>query len=228
MSCEGARQELGAYVVGALDELQAAAVCAHLETCGSCRTELAELSSLPALLALVPLAEAAADGARSGELPPPPGMLERVLAAASAERRAQRRRRLVVGAAAGLAAAAAVAVPLALGDSPDERTRDAVLVASDTATGVRGEVDVRQVGWGTLVHVRLDGVPGGERCSLVAVDRRGGRETAATWAVPARGYRGTGSAIEVPGGVSFRTADVDRFEVVTADGRRLLTVPGSR
>jgi hypothetical protein len=29
----------------------------------------------------------------------------------------------------------------------------------------------------------------------------------------------------VPGGVSFQPGDVDRFEVVTLDGRRLLTVP---
>ncbi|MGI5161506.1 anti-sigma factor family protein [Microbispora sp. CA-102843] len=53
MTCEEVRISLGAHVLGALDDEEAAEVEAHLETCAACRAELAELSGLPPLLARV-------------------------------------------------------------------------------------------------------------------------------------------------------------------------------
>jgi hypothetical protein len=35
----------------------------------------------------------------------------------------------------------------------------------DAGTGVHGVVDVRGVGWGSSLEVRVDGVRGGERCA---------------------------------------------------------------
>jgi hypothetical protein len=105
--------DLGAYVLGALEPEEEAAVREHLATCSECAAEHASLTGLPRLLALAaPLAEAG---------PPAPALEERVLDAVAAQRphRAPRRRRLLrprvlVPAAAALAAVA-VALVLALG-----------------------------------------------------------------------------------------------------------------
>lgn len=46
---------VGAYVLGGLDPEEARHLEAHLETCAACRTEVNDLSSIPAFLDMVPL-----------------------------------------------------------------------------------------------------------------------------------------------------------------------------
>jgi hypothetical protein len=48
--CARARQELGVYVLGAIEPAQRAQTGRHLAACPQCRTELAGLAGLPALL----------------------------------------------------------------------------------------------------------------------------------------------------------------------------------
>ena len=85
--CDHVRPDIGAYVLGALEPAEEAAVREHLATCAECAAEHARLAGLPRLLALAaPMAEAG---------PPAPAVEERVLDAIAGERprRAPRRRR---------------------------------------------------------------------------------------------------------------------------------------
>ena len=115
--CDHVRPDIGAYVLGALEPAEEAAVREHLATCSDCAAEHASLAGLPRLLALAaPMAEAG---------PPAPALEERVLDAIAGERphRAPRRRRLprprVLVPALAAVAAIAVAVVLAVGGGDD-------------------------------------------------------------------------------------------------------------
>jgi hypothetical protein len=97
-----------------------------------------------------------------------------------------------------------------------------MVASTDPTTGVRAEVDVRAVAWGTALRLRLTGVDPGQTCSLVAVAVGGARETAATWTVPERGYRE--GKLTVDGAVGMPKDKLARFDVVTTEGRILVRV----
>ncbi|MEW9528786.1 anti-sigma factor [Microbispora sp. NPDC049125] len=97
MTCEDVRISLGVYVLGALDDDEAAQVEAHLDDCPACRAELAELSGLPSRLALV----SADDIDRAAQ--PPRAVLDRLVAASA--RRSRRSRVLLALAASAVVAA---------------------------------------------------------------------------------------------------------------------------
>jgi len=136
-SCEHVRPDIGAYVLGALEPAEEAAVREHLATCAECAAEHANLAGLPRLLALAaPMAEAG---------PPAPALEERVLDAIAGERpdRTPRRRlrlprhRVLLPAAAALAAVV-VAVVLALGGGEEDTPGFEVAlrpVAGETGSG---------------------------------------------------------------------------------------------
>ena len=71
MTCEQARHHLGGYVLGGLSPAGQANTRAHLQRCGDCRNDLAELEGLPRLLDLVVQEPAQ----------PPPSLRDRVVAA---------------------------------------------------------------------------------------------------------------------------------------------------
>lgn len=100
MTCDDVRLALGAYVLGALDDEEIADVEAHLDTCSSCRAELAELSGLPAVLDRVSeqdIAQAAT---------PPRAVLERLIAASARRGRRRRRTQAMLALAASVVVAA--------------------------------------------------------------------------------------------------------------------------
>ena len=73
-----------AYVLGSLDAEERRQYEAHLSTCVRCREAVAELSGMPALLALLDPDEVAALDEASPELPqPPPELLDSLLAKVS-------------------------------------------------------------------------------------------------------------------------------------------------
>jgi hypothetical protein len=67
------REELGAYVLGALSQHETESVREHLETCADCRTRHAEIAGLPGLLDL------AAVSGKHDLVPLAPALEERVL-----------------------------------------------------------------------------------------------------------------------------------------------------
>lgn len=74
LTCDEVREMAGAFVLGALDPAEEAAVRAHLATCDDAHEEIAELGGvLPALAESVPVVE------------PPAGLKARIMAAAAAD-----------------------------------------------------------------------------------------------------------------------------------------------
>jgi hypothetical protein len=221
--------DVGAYLLGALDEPEMTRFEEHLADCEQCGRELDELSGL-----LPVLAEMREDGVAFARLPDGDAMLHRLLAEVSGERRARKRRRLVAVAAAAVLVIGGPAVAVLATDgggggtpvasqsfAPDQRS------ASDPATGVRATVGIADKGWGSVVDLRLSGVRGPLTCSLVAVGQDGSRQTVATWSVPAAGY-GIGSQptpLTVHGAAGLHKADISRFDVQASDGKLLVTVP---
>ncbi len=81
MTCDEVRDSAAAFVLGALEPTEAAAVRAHLETCADAHAEIAELGGvLPVLAESVPVVE------------PPAGLKARIMAAAAADLEARSRR----------------------------------------------------------------------------------------------------------------------------------------
>lgn len=104
LTCDEVRELAGAYVLGALDPAEAAAVRAHLEAPehADAHPEMAELGGvLPAFAELVPIVE------------PPASLKVRILAAAAADLEARGETVPVASSAAAAFAAAAVGAPVA-------------------------------------------------------------------------------------------------------------------
>ncbi|MFG1699267.1 hypothetical protein [Nonomuraea sp. NPDC049309] len=92
--------------------------------------------------------------------------------------------------------------------------------------GVTGGLVVESKKWGTHVALKLAGVKGPLECELVSVAKSGERRVMTGWSVPPAGYGVPGSPdpLYMHGGSATQLKDIDRFEVVTSDGKRLLTV----
>lgn len=205
MSCE-TEMLVAAYVLGALDTEEHELVRTHLPQCATCRTTLAEIAPLPALLARVSPEDAAAG-------PPVPGeaMLGRLLAAASEDRRSRRRRVLAAAAAAVVLTAGGTVTALALRGDDDRLQMSA-------QGGIKASLEVRPAASGTEFGLELSGVAPKERCRLVAIASDGRREVAASWTAT---YRGTA---EFDGSTSLPADQISRLVVETEDGRELASV----
>ena len=203
---------LGAYVLGALDRDQEAAVISHLPGCARCAEEMADLAETVARMALlsrhdVEQALAADSGSRpSGPCASP---------AASPGGRGRlpvRRAVLTVLGALVVAGTAAGATTVVAG----ERQPAVTITASDQASDTGATLTVARRDAATTLHLSLRGVYPGETCSLVVHSRDGRAETVATW--PA-GPDGTSDVHAV---TTLPPDDVDHLDVVTTSGHRLV------
>ena len=107
LTCDDVREMAGAFVLGALEPAEEAAVRDHLATCRDAHAEIAELGSvLPVLLESVPVVE------------PPAALKGRIMAAAAADLEARSTPPAAAPAAAaataGLAPASTVSEPIAV------------------------------------------------------------------------------------------------------------------
>lgn len=206
------REELGAYVLGALESEERHAVEAHLESCSSCRDELARLSALPPLLDHL-----TADEAARSSLLPSPRLTARVTAMTLQER-VRLSRQLRVWRAATVAAGVA-AVLAVLGWAPwDTPSVDRwVLHPASVVAPVDGTAAALAWEWGTTVELDLEDLPPADRYVMWAVSADGRREQAGTWGrtVSGRTY--------VRGASAIQRRDLVRIEVVAVDGPVLAT-----
>ncbi|MER6649929.1 zf-HC2 domain-containing protein [Streptomyces sp. NPDC000971] len=249
-----AHDAAGAYVLGILDEAEAAAFETHLAGCASCAAHLDEFAGMEPVLAMLAESPAAVPGARPvphvPERPAPrvlDGLVDEV-----ARKRSQRRRRtryLVAAAAALVIGGPVVAVTATAGEDsrpraeaadphPTSPAEDAFFHhmpekkrATDPVTRVEATVGMESKAWGTHTVLRLENVKGPQKCSLVAVSRSGEEEVVTSWSVPTWGYGIEGSAHEsarhplyVHGGAAMARSDIDHFEVRTFDGERLVEI----
>jgi hypothetical protein len=192
VTCAHFRDELGAYVLSALDPAERDAVAAHLERCPDCAAEHERLAGLPALLVH-------AEGLEIPEAPP--AIEERVLDEIARERGTGRRlrrpnrrwlpgwargRALAVGALAGAALGAGVmAFALHEDQAPTPRSY-ALVLRGDSGASARAELAPRR--GGTELHMWVKGLPpGGDAVYEVRCERPGWSASAGTFRADSRG-----------------------------------------
>ncbi|MEV6475519.1 zf-HC2 domain-containing protein [Streptomyces sp. NPDC051657] len=243
-----------AYVLGVLDDAQASAFEAHLAGCARCAAHLDEFAGMEPMLAMLSESPAGAPGARPvphvPERPAPRllgGLMDEV--AHKRHRRTRRSRYLVAAAAAliigGPVAAFAVTAgddrgggPVAAGPHPTSPAEDAFfqhmtekVSATDPTTRVDATVGMEEKTWGTHTVLELKNVKGPQKCRLIAVSKAGEEEVVTSWSVPQWGYGIEGATnptakapLYVHGGAAMDREDIDRFEVRTFDGERLVEI----
>ena len=154
LTCDDVRELAGAFVLGALDPAEEAALRAHLASCSDPHAEIAEVGSvLPVLDASVP------------DMEPSPALKGRILAAAAADLEARR------GATAAPEAPASVSAPVASSTSAPPSTPPTVFPAAEERADRRAArtsplawamriaavlVIGALVGWNLLLQGQLD------------------------------------------------------------------------
>ncbi|WP_437109796.1 zf-HC2 domain-containing protein [Streptomyces sp. enrichment culture] len=240
-------ETVGAYALGILDDAEATAFEAHLAGCEWCARQLDELAGMePMLAALADLPGSGGTPAIGESLAARPGpRLMEELVGEVAEQRARKRRRglYLIAAAAALVVAGPLAAVAAGGGSDGDgqvaappaqsafRTMSDRKSATDAATRVSATVAMTGKDWGTQAVLELKNVKGPLKCSLVLVAKNGQRVTMSSWSVPDRGYgipdAETDQArkpLYIGGAAAFRPDEIDHFEVVTFEGRKLVEV----
>ncbi|MBF8189937.1 zf-HC2 domain-containing protein [Nonomuraea sp. K274] len=233
--------DVGAYALGLLEEDDRQAYEAHLLGCSACRSELAELAGVASVLhGIGPVEDAE---------PPPFDPQDDVIDLLRRKKAADRRTRrgtFVIGMAAAVTLVAGgltIGTQLGADDSaqvaqghpghmgthmgPAEQFyAEGKPIAGTGAGGVTGGLVVESKGWGTHAALKLAGVKGPLECELISVAKSGERRVMTGWSVPPAGYGVPGSPdpLYMHGGSATPLKDVDRFEVVTATGERLLTI----
>lgn len=160
----------------------------HLQTCAQCRTAVAELSGIPALLAKVDVADL--DRPDIPELRP--DVLDTLLDKVHARRR--RARWMTTAAVAMAAALVAIALALVLrpdtlgSQTPPPQASGAQLEMSKVSqTPINATITVTGYGWGSRIDMactygdwgRRDAPP--QNLGMVVIGRDGSREQIATW-----------------------------------------------
>jgi hypothetical protein len=203
------RQELGAYVLGALEPGEHDAIAAHLRDCPECAAERDRLAALPPLIAH-------ADGL---EIPAaPPAVEERLLdRVASSRPRPHRRRRfrmrsaLVAGLAGLVIGAAATALALAFFDDGPPQARTYNLALAGTG-GASARAELQPGRGGTVVHLWVRGLPPGSKAVYEV------RCENAKWSASAGTFRADdqGRAVVVLT-TAARVGEYERIRVVRGD-----------
>jgi hypothetical protein len=206
-------RDVGAYTLGVLDEADAFRFEDHLTGCPGCAVRLSELRSTARQLMLYRRATPRVVHPVAG---PGPRLLDRLLGEVAARRRAGRRRLLcAVAASAVLAVAVPAVAVMAQGGGRAHR-----ISATDERSGVWARVTAEDQAWGSRVRLDVRDAAGPRVCHLVAVGRDGSEQTVTTWTAPRHDAR----LRTTHGGAALRPAQIDRWEVRTATGERLVAL----
>lgn len=243
-------ETVGAYALGILDDAEATAFEMHLATCEWCAQQLDELAGMePMLAALADLPGSGTPAIGESLSAKPSPRLVTKLVDEVADRRAAKRRRgfYMVAAAAALIIGGPMVAIGATGDdsggtnqaqttsaSPAKEAFDHIpdkISGTDPTTKVSATVAVEKKAWGTHAVLELKNVKGPEKCSLIAVGKNGERETVTSWSVPNWGYGIPDAKTEqakqplyVHGGAAFTPNEIDHFEIMTFEGKKLAEV----
>jgi hypothetical protein len=194
---------LAPYLLDALEPADRAEVVDHLQDCVTCQAELSSLAGLPGLLGRIDPADIESHLSEQPAVPLPLPLP------------APRRRWELLAAAAAVVAVLVAGIGVAL-TRGDDGTAARVVTAS-SSSGVRAQFGLTDQHWGTEIAVHVWGVPQGAHCVLVAVSKSGVRSPAGTWQAVYGGTAAVTTATDV------RVADLQTLELMTTDGRRLVT-----
>jgi hypothetical protein len=182
-----------AYVLGSLSSNERREYEAHLETCERCRSAVAEISGIPALLAMLDLEDVRALDEETSETPPlRPEVLDSIL---DKVRWRRRRSRWLTSAAVGVAAALlAVGVVIAirpeivgLENYTPQETSQAMEMTKVSTTPINASISLTGFGWGTRIDMACTYGDWGQRdappqnLGMVVVGRDGSHTQVATW-----------------------------------------------
>jgi hypothetical protein len=182
-----------AYVLGSLSSAERREYEAHLETCQRCRSAVAEISGIPALLAMLDLEDVRAlEDETPGTPPLRPEVLDSVL---DKVRWRRRRSRWLMSAAVGVAAAL-LAVGLVIAIRPEivglenhtpQETVQALEMTKVSTTPINASISLTGFGWGTRIDMACTYGDWGQRdappqnLGMVVVGRDGSHTQVATW-----------------------------------------------
>lgn len=229
---------LGAHVLGVLELDAARAVDRHLDVCGACRAELADLVVAGDALATVP-PEFFLDG-------PPDGgdmLLQRTLRAVRADQpgtlRSQPRRSLgtfvaagailvALGAAGGTVVGREIAPTVAAAPGVSNASPQAsvarpgarVVTGDNPTTGASMTAALTPASGWVRIHVKVSGVVAMTRCQLVIAKKDGRSVMAGSWLVSETGEE---QGTNVDGSALVSPSDVAAVTVLSFDGATLVT-----
>ncbi|WND33577.1 zf-HC2 domain-containing protein [Streptomyces sp. BB1-1-1] len=207
-------RDVGAYALGVLDEAEAFRFEDHLMECPRCAAQVTEFG--PATRQLM-LYRRATPHLVHPMTRPGPRLLDRLLSEVTTRRRAGRRRVLYAVAAAVVCAVAGPGVVIHAGQA-DPAVR---ITATDERSGVWARVTTEDEVWGTDVELEVKDGAGPRSCRLVAVGLDGTEQTVTSWNVPGHDARPN----TMHGGAALHPDQIARYEVRTADGEHLVTLP---
>jgi Putative zinc-finger len=183
-----------AYVLGALSDAERREYEEHLAGCGRCRSAVAELSGIPALLSTLDAGDVRALDEQPDEPPPlRPEVLASVLDRVGSRRRRYRRvTTAAVGLAAALLAAGAVIAirPEVVGLQPNTSVQagaPSLEMAKVSPTPINASISMSGFGWGTRIDMTCTYGDWGNRdappqtLAMVVIGRDGSRSEIATW-----------------------------------------------
>jgi hypothetical protein len=218
-----------AYVLGSLTSSERREYEAHLETCERCRSAVAEISGVPALLAMMDLEDVRALDEETPETPPlRPEVLDSIL---DKVRWRRRRSRWLTSAAVGVAAALlAVGVVIAirpeivgLENYTPEETTQAMDMAKVSDTPINASITLTGFGWGTRIDMACSygewgqaGTIPPQNLGMVVVGRDGSHTEVATWL-------GLSGATALPSATTpMQKDEIAAVQLVSSDNGKVL------
>lgn len=218
-----------AYVLGSLTSSERREYEAHLETCERCRSAVAEISGVPALLAMMDLEDVRALDEETPETPPlRPEVLDSVL---DKVRWRRRRSRWLMSAAVGVAAAllavgAVIAIRpeiVGLENYTPQETTQAMDMAKVSDTPINASITLTGFGWGTRIDMACSygewgqaGTIPPQNLGMVVVGRDGTHTEVATWL-------GLSGATALPSATTpMQKDEIAAVQLVSADNGKVL------
>ncbi|MFE7809801.1 zf-HC2 domain-containing protein [Streptomyces sp. NPDC057430] len=241
-SHQAPRTEVGAYVLGALEPEENTELEDHMRTCALCAEERRSLTKVADLLAEFAATGPDADELLAEETAPTddrsvPAPVPFTDTKFQSLRRRHRQFLMLAASVAMFASGLAVGNMLGYVEDPNDPQQNPRWAAqlllvgeqhwgTNAETGVSAKVGLEDKKWGTHIALELKGVAGPLDCRLVAVSTNGARQTVTGWTVPKPGYGVPGSPdpLMVHGGSAIPRAELDRFEVITRNGKQLVSV----
>jgi anti-sigma factor RsiW len=210
-----------AYVLGSLSAAQRREFETHMAHCPACRSAVADVSGVPALLSQLDHDEVAAID-QSG---PAPEMSETLLPSLLATVRWRRRRTRVVTWVASTAAAAVLAIAVFVGlhgwsSAPSQQVTASEPMAQVGTSLLTSTVAVSSQHWGTSINLRCVCLAPltahHDTLAMVVLGRDGSQTRLATWvAVP-------GHTASPAGAISTPIDQIAAVQVVAADTGQVL------